>query len=86
MSDTVQSRISPELKKDAERVLGAMGLKTSDAIRLFLQQTVNVGGLPFRPTAPQPNAATKAAMEEAENSESLSSYDSFKDLRKELDV
>ncbi|EPJ43007.1 MAG: hypothetical protein OFPII_44030 [Osedax symbiont Rs1] len=83
---TVQSRITPELKEDAEKVLGAMGLKTSDAIRLFLQQTVNIGGLPFRPTVPQPNAITTAAMKEAENNENLSSYRSFDDMRKELNV
>lgn len=86
MNDTVQSRVSPELKKDAERVFRAMGLKTSDAIRLFLQQTVNVGGLPFRPTASQPNAETAAAMRETQSGEKLSSHDSFDDMRRELDI
>ena len=86
MNDTVQSRVTPELKRDAERVFKAMGLKTSDAIRLFLQQCVNVDGLPFRPTASTPNPETVAAMLDAQNGENLSSYDSFDDLRKELDV
>ena len=49
MNDRVDFRISPELKKDAEEVFGAMGMKTSAAIRLFLQHSVNMGGLPFRP-------------------------------------
>lgn len=86
MSDTVQSRVSPELKADAEKVLAAMGLKTSDAIRLFLQQCVNVGGLPFRPTTALPNALTAAAMKDTRSGENLSSYDSFADLREELEV
>ncbi len=86
MNATVQSRVSPALKEDAERVFRAMGLKTSDAIRLFLQQSVNVGGLPFRPTAPHPNAETAAAMRDTRSGENLSSYDSFDDVRKELDV
>ncbi len=61
---TVQSRIKPELKEKAEAVFSAMGLSTSDAIRMFLQQSVNVGGLPFRPSAKLPNTETLEAMEE----------------------
>ena len=38
------------------------------AIRLFLQQVVNSGGLPFQPTARRPNAETRAAIHELENS------------------
>jgi addiction module RelB/DinJ family antitoxin len=33
---TVQARIDSVLKKEAERVLSEMGLKTSEGIRLFL--------------------------------------------------
>ncbi len=86
MSATVQSRVSAKLKEDAERVFQAMGLKTSDAIRLFLQQSVNAGGLPFRPTAARPNAETAAAMMETQSGENLSSHEDFADLRKELGV
>lgn len=63
---TVQARISPELKEQAEAILAAIGLSTADAIRLFLQQTVNSGGLPFQPTAKRPNAETLEAMRELE--------------------
>jgi DNA-damage-inducible protein J len=86
MNSTVQSRVTQKLKDDAERVFQALGLKTSDAIRMFLQQSVNVGGLPFRPTVAQPNADTRQAMEETRSGENLSTYDTFEDLRKELDV
>ena len=86
MNDTVQSRVSPELKRDAERVFRAMGLKTSDAIRLFLQQSVNVGGLPLRPSAARPNGDTVAAMNETKSGENLSEYGGFDELRRDLDV
>jgi DNA-damage-inducible protein J len=66
-NDTVQIRVTRELKEQAESVFKAMGLKTSEAIRLFLQQVVNSGGLPFQPTAKQPNAETLEAMEEIAN-------------------
>ena len=61
---TVQSRVSPELKKQADAIFAAMGMSTADAIRIFLQQVVNNGGLPFQPTARRPNADTREAMQE----------------------
>jgi len=86
MNSTVQARVSNELKDDAERVFQALGLKTSDAIRMFLQQSVNVGGLPFRPTMKQPNSDTLKALEDTESGENLSTYDNFDELRKDLGV
>lgn len=70
---TVQLRISPKLKDEAETIFNAMGLKTSEAIRLFLQQTVNSGALPFRPHLKTPNETTLKAMKELENGE----YETF---------
>ena len=64
---TVQARISPELKLEAEAILSEIGLSTADAIRVFLQQIVNTGDLPFQPTARRPNAETLEAMAELEN-------------------
>lgn len=64
---TVQARVSAELKEEAEAVFAAIGMSIAEAIRVFLQQSVNSGGLPFQPTAKIPNAETKQAMEELEN-------------------
>lgn len=63
---TIQARVSPELKEEAEAVFAEMGMTTAEAIRVFLQQTVNSGGLPFQPSAKKPNAETLAAMMELE--------------------
>jgi DNA-damage-inducible protein J len=60
-------------------------VKTSDAIQLFLQQTVNVGGLPFRPTAMLPNAETMAAMRDTQRGENLTSHDGFDGMMEDLD-
>ncbi len=46
----IQLRVKEELKEQAEQIFEAIGITTSDAIRMFLQQTVNTGGLPFQPT------------------------------------
>jgi DNA-damage-inducible protein J len=63
---TVQARINPDLKEQADALFAALGLSTADAIRLFLQQSVNAGGLPFQPSIKRPNADTLAAMAELE--------------------
>lgn len=44
---TFQVRINPDVRKKAERVFGECGLTLSQAFHLFLQQSINVGGLPF---------------------------------------
>jgi DNA-damage-inducible protein J len=64
---TIQSRIKPELKEQAEAIFAAIGLSMGDAIRLFLQQAVNTGGLPFQPTAKRPDAETIGALDELES-------------------
>ena len=63
---TVQARINPDLKEQADALFAALGLSTADAIRPFLQQSVNAGGLPFQPSVKRPNADTLAAMAELE--------------------
>ena len=50
---TLNLRINPELKKDAESVLGQLGIPMSTAIDMFLHQVVLVGGIPFTVTLPQ---------------------------------
>ena len=44
-------RVNKELKSDAEKIFSSIGLNTTAAITIFLKQTVNQGGLPFKPEA-----------------------------------
>ena len=82
---TIQSRISEDLKDDAEKIFEAMGLKMSEAIRMFVKQTVNYGGLPFRPQAKFPNREILEAMDELENKKGKFVKNSKK-LFAELDI
>lgn len=66
-NSTIQTRVSGELKQQAEALFAQMGLGLSDAIRMFLQQSINEGGIPFKPHAKIPNAETIAAMQELDN-------------------
>ena len=44
---TFQMRINPEVKAEAEKVFSKCGLTFTDAVNVFLQQSLNVGGMPF---------------------------------------
>ncbi len=59
---TINARVDSRLNAKAEKVLGKIGLSTSDAITMFLHQVVYHKGLPFE--ARIPNAETIAAMRE----------------------
>lgn len=48
---TFQMRINPEIKSEAEKIFSRCGLSFTDAVNLFLQQSINAGGLPFIVTA-----------------------------------
>lgn len=56
----VNARVEPELKKNAEKVLKRVGVKTSDAVGMFLQQIVLHEGIPFEVRIP--NKKTKKAI------------------------
>ena len=77
LTTEIRSRIEPELKDEAQDVLGRVGLNISDAIRLFLRQVIVAQGLPFE-VRNAPNAATRAAMLEARQVRGR--YDTAKDL------
>ena len=44
---TFQARINPDVKKEVENSLASHGLTLTEAFNVFLQQILNVGGMPF---------------------------------------
>ena len=46
-TSTFQMRINPEVKSQAEAIFQRCGLTLTDAINVFIQQSMNTGGLPF---------------------------------------
>jgi len=44
---TFQFRINPHVREQAESVFAGCGLTLTDAINIFIQQSINVDGLPF---------------------------------------
>lgn len=79
----IRARIEPDLKARAEHVLGRLGLKPSEAIRLFYAQIDLAGGIPF--PVEIPNAATREAMRAADAGE-VTRYASPAELFEKLGI
>jgi DNA-damage-inducible protein J len=62
----VRSRIDPQIKDEASRILDELGLTLSDGIRMFLTQVILTKGLPF-PVTKTPNARLVAAVKELDS-------------------
>ena len=65
-SAVLNLRIEPEVKTDAEELFGSFGLTVTDAVNVFLRQSIMRGGFPFEIIRNRPNAVTQAAIKEAE--------------------
>ena len=42
-----QMRINPQIKERVEKIYAASGMTLTDAVNAFIQQSINVEGLPF---------------------------------------
>lgn len=47
---TLQIRMDSELKAQAEALYHSLGTSFAEAVRIFAQQSLREGGMPFRPT------------------------------------
>jgi len=72
----INTRVEPELKKNAESLFSQLGLSMSDAVSLFLNQAVLNKGLPFPVRIP--NTETIEAFNEPR--EGLKRYTSSQDM------
>lgn len=90
-SAVVQVRVDDAIKNDADELFQSLGMDTATAVRMFLVQALQAGGLPF-PILSQPryNATTEAAMEEAKTIAQHKAedrvFDSFAAYRQSLGV
>jgi DNA-damage-inducible protein J len=80
-------RIDPTIKENAEKLFSNFGITLTDAVNIFLHQSLLAGGLPFQLKISQPNAATLAAMQVVEDTvkgKVTSSPQSVDDFFKEM--
>jgi DNA-damage-inducible protein J len=68
---TVQFRTDEVTKKQCSVLFNQLGLSMTDAINIFLRQTILHGGLPFDVKVPRYNAETLVALDDMEKSKAL---------------
>jgi DNA-damage-inducible protein J len=78
-SETIRARVEPELKREAEAVLKALGLNASVAITLFYRQVALRRGLPFE--IKLPNEMTRAAIRDALDGKHLTEWSDLDELK-----
>lgn len=87
---TINMRVEPEVKADAETIFARLGMSLTDAVNIFLHKSIMEGGLPFDVRQPRYNQATEAAIQEARDimagKVSGSRYDSVQDMLNDLEA
>lgn len=84
-SSNLNIRIDPDIKEQAEHLFSQFGITITDAINMFIHQSLNYGGIPFELKIDRPNAITLAAMKEAnELAKSGEGFDDVEDMLREL--
>ncbi len=81
---TIRARIEPQLKSEAEEILGHLGLTATQAISLFYRQLVLQRRLPFELVLP--NAITLRTFAETDREENLVRCEDLEELFEKLDV
>lgn len=59
-TDLIHIRVSPETKKASEKIFRQLGINTSYAVSLFLNQVILQEGLPFFVQIPKAEVKSKA--------------------------
>ncbi len=80
---TIQTRVDPVLKKNAQEVLSKLNITMSEAISMYLSQITLHQGIPFELRIP--NDLTARTLKESEIGENLHTVNSVDQLFKELD-
>ena len=97
-SANLYARIEPELKEQAEMILAALGIPSSNAITMFYKQIVLNNGLPFevklpshpldvsRMTAAQLDAELEKGYADMHAGRTIPMEQAFADIHKEFGV
>ena len=82
-------RMNRKKKEALTNLYGKLGLSLPEAVNIFFENSLLVGGLPFEVRLPRFNRETEEAMQEArdilEGKVSAKSYSSARELFEELD-
>jgi DNA-damage-inducible protein J len=65
---TIQFRTDDATKTQSVEIFQQLGITMSDAINMFLRQSILYGGIPFALKVPRSNEVTRAALADMERS------------------
>jgi len=80
---TIQTRVDPVVKKNAQEILKKLNITMSEAITMFLSQITLHQGIPFELKIP--NSLTAKTLQDSENGKNVHSVNSAAQLFQELD-
>jgi len=80
---TIQTRINPRVKAEAQKILNKLNISMSEAISIYLTQVTLHKGIPFEVKIP--NALTAATLKKIQEGKELHEVGSVKELFKELE-
>ncbi len=80
---TIQTRVDPVVKKNAQEVLNKLNITMSEAISMYLSQITLHQGIPFELRIP--NDLTAKILTESKKGENMHTVDSVNQLFQELD-
>ncbi len=80
---TIQTRVDPVIKHNAQMILKKLNISMSEAISMYLSQITLHNGIPFEIKIP--NELTAKTLEDAENGIDIHKVDSIDELFRELD-
>ncbi len=80
---TIQTRVDPVVKKNAQEILNKLNITMSEAISMYLSQITLHKGIPFELKIP--NDLTTKTLGESENGNNLHTVDSVDQLFQELE-
>ena len=81
-TDQIQVRIDPETKAAAEAVFAKLGIRPSEAVRMFYHQVELSQGIPFEVRVP--NAETLQAIADLEAENDLVQHNSLEQFKQSL--
>jgi DNA-damage-inducible protein J len=80
---TIQTRVDPVVKRNAQIILNKLNISMSEAISMYLSQITLQRGIPFEVKIP--NEITAKTLRDSENGIDLHKVGSVDELFKELD-
>jgi DNA-damage-inducible protein J len=79
---TIQARVDPEIKKNAQKILSALNISMSEAISIYLKQVTLYKGIPFEIKIP--TELTAKTLKKSEERKELHKVSDVDELFQEL--